>query len=57
VPKPKIGPIGLALTAYDIYRRLPSKQRKQIRDLAFKHGPRVAARALEAYSAQRRKRR
>jgi hypothetical protein len=57
VPRLKIGPIGLALTAYDIYRRLPSRQRKQVRDLAFKHGPQIAAKALAAYNAQRRRRR
>jgi hypothetical protein len=57
VLKPKIGPIGLALTAYDIYRRLPARQRRQVRDLAFKHGPRVAASALAAYKAQRQRKR
>jgi hypothetical protein len=46
--KPKIGPLGLALTAWDIWRRLPPRQRKQILNIARKHGPKVAARVLRA---------
>jgi hypothetical protein len=42
------GPVGLVLTAWDLWRRLPPKQRKQVLDLARKHGPRVAARVLQA---------
>lgn len=45
---PKIGPLGLALTAWDIWRRLPPRQRKQILNIARKHGPRVAARVMRA---------
>ncbi len=43
----RAGPFGLALTAWDIWRRLPPRQRKQILDVARKHGPRYAAHALE----------
>jgi hypothetical protein len=63
VPRPyrlltrRVGPLGLALTAYDIWRRLPPKQRKQVADLARKHGPRVAANALKMYSRARGSRR
>ena len=46
----RAGPVGLALTAWDIWRRLPPKQRKQVLDLARKHGPKVAARAMKARS-------
>jgi TRAP-type C4-dicarboxylate transport system substrate-binding protein len=42
----RAGPLGLVLTAYDVWRRLPPKQRQQILDVARKHGPRVAARAM-----------
>ncbi|MDX6487591.1 MAG: hypothetical protein QOK13_206 [Gaiellaceae bacterium] len=42
----RAGPLGLALTAYDIWRRLPPKQRRQILDATRKHGPRVAARVM-----------
>ena len=33
------GPVGLAITLYDVWRRLPPKQRK--------HGPKAAAKLLE----------
>ena len=45
---PRVGPLGLALAAWDIWRRLPPRQRKQILNIARKHGPRVAARVLRA---------
>jgi hypothetical protein len=43
----RIGPIGLALTAYDIWRRLPAAQRRQLLDATRKHGPRLASQALK----------
>jgi hypothetical protein len=49
----RAGPVGLALTAWDIWRRLPQKQRQQIARQVRKHGPTVARRAVE----YRRKRR
>jgi hypothetical protein len=52
----KAGPLGLALTAYDVYRRLSPKQRKQVLELARKHGPKVASSALKAYGRARRPR-
>jgi hypothetical protein len=51
--RPKVGPIGIALTAWDIWRRLPPRQRKQILNIARKHGPRVAARVLRAAQSAR----
>ncbi len=45
--------VGLALAAWDIWRRLPPKQRRQVMNLARKHGPKLAAKA----SAARRRRR
>ena len=45
---PKIGPIGVALTAWDIWHRLSPRQRKQVLNIARKHGPAVAARVLRA---------
>ena len=44
----RLGPLGLALTVYDLYRRLPPKQRKQLLDLTRKHGPRLAAKMMQA---------
>jgi hypothetical protein len=49
----KVGPVGIALTAYDIWRRLPPKQRKIILASARKHGPRLASAAVERTKARR----
>lgn len=40
-------PIGIALTLFELYRRLPPKQRRRLLDATRKHGPRVAAAALK----------
>ena len=50
----RLGPVGVALTLWDVWRRLPPKQRKQILALAREHGPRVASRVLRARQARRR---
>lgn len=47
------GPIGMALTLYDVWRRLPPKQRQQLIKLARKHGPTAARRVLEFQRARR----
>jgi hypothetical protein len=39
-------PIGIAFTAYHLWRRLPPTQRKQVLRAARTHGPRVAAAIL-----------
>jgi hypothetical protein len=52
----RLGPVGVVLTAWDIWRRLPPRQRKQIMNVARKHGPKVASRVLKA-SARARSRR
>ena len=52
-----LGPIGIALTAWDIWRRLPPRQRKQLINIARKLGPRVAARVMEARARARERRR
>jgi hypothetical protein len=54
--KPKIGPIGVALTVWDVYRRLPPRQRKMVLDLARTHGPKLASRAMQAQRNVRRNR-
>jgi TRAP-type C4-dicarboxylate transport system substrate-binding protein len=48
------GPIGLALTLADVWRRLPPKQRKQLLAAAREHGPKVAK--LAAQQARRKRR-
>jgi hypothetical protein len=52
----RFGPLGLALTAWDLWRRLPPKQRKQIINIARKHGPKVAARVMQARARVKRRR-
>jgi hypothetical protein len=58
MPRPNLlrraGPVGAALTIWDIWRRLPPRQRKWVARQARKHGPRLAKQALDA---QRRRRR
>jgi hypothetical protein len=49
--KPRVGALGLALTLYDIYRRLPPKQRRQVLELTRKHGPKVARAAVKSGQA------
>ncbi|MBV8258217.1 MAG: hypothetical protein JOZ56_10035 [Actinobacteria bacterium] len=36
------GPIGLAIAAWDVWRRLSPGQREQVLKLARQHGPKVA---------------
>jgi hypothetical protein len=50
------GPIGLAITLYDVWRRLPPKQRKQVLNLARKHGPKAAAKLMQYQRARRGRR-
>ena len=44
----KAGPVGVAFTLYDLWRRLPPEHRKLALEHARKHGPRLAAKALKA---------
>jgi hypothetical protein len=64
----RAGPLGLALTAWDLWRRLPPKQRKRLMkaarqhgpkivETARKHGPTVAARVAKELDTARRKKR
>jgi hypothetical protein len=47
------GAIGLALTAYDVWRRLPPSQRRRMLGVARRHGPKVAKAAAAAVAAKR----
>lgn len=38
----RMGPVGLFLTAYDVWRRLPPPARRAILAETRRHGPRVA---------------
>jgi hypothetical protein len=56
IGKLRPGPVGVALAMWDIWRRLPPRQRKQLMTLARKHGPTVARHAMEFQRARRRRR-
>ena len=49
----RLGPAGLAYSAWQLWRRLPPKQRKRVLKQVRKHGPKVAAKAIK-YAAKRR---
>lgn len=49
------GPVGVAITLYDVWRRLPPKQRKQVLSLARKHGPKAAAKLIKLRSTMRQR--
>jgi hypothetical protein len=51
----RVGPVGLALAFYDVYRRLPPKQRRQLLEMTRKHGPRLAAKAVQAAGSTARR--
>jgi hypothetical protein len=51
----RVGPLGAALTIWDVWRRLPPKQRKWVARQARKHGPRLAKQALQAQRDRRRR--
>ena len=51
----RLGPFGMALTAWDIWRRLPPKQRKWVAQQVRLHGPRIAKQALNAQKSRRRR--
>jgi hypothetical protein len=44
----RTGTVGLALTMWDIWRRIPPRHRKTILKQARKHGPKVAKRVMQA---------
>ena len=46
-------PIGVALTAYQLWRRLPPKQRKRLLAATRTHGPKLAAALLAKRRARR----
>ncbi|MBA2332965.1 MAG: hypothetical protein H0V94_09275 [Actinobacteria bacterium] len=39
-------PIGVAITAFELWRRLPPKQRKRVLEATRTHGPKIAAALL-----------
>jgi hypothetical protein len=56
MPRPgklRPGPVGIAITLWDVWRRLPPKQRKQAIALARKHGPKAASKMIQMRRAVR----
>jgi hypothetical protein len=51
----RAGPVGILLTLFDVYRRLPPAQRRRLVETTRKHGPRLADQALRRVSAARRR--
>ncbi|HEY3962901.1 MAG TPA: hypothetical protein VGL84_10280 [Gaiellaceae bacterium] len=49
----RAGPIGMALMAWDVWRRLPPRRRKWIVKQARQHGPRVAKQVIRARAKKR----
>ena len=50
----RAGPLGLAFTAWDIWKRIPPKHRKMILRQARKHGPRMASQLMKNRRGRRR---
>ncbi|HYX89367.1 MAG TPA: hypothetical protein VE753_08360 [Gaiellaceae bacterium] len=48
----RTGTIGLALTVWDLWRRIPPRHRRTILKQARKHGPKVAKRVMQARRAR-----
>ena len=45
--------LGAALTAWEIWRRIPPQHRRRLLAQARKHGPRIAKQAVEASRKRR----
>jgi hypothetical protein len=50
----RFGPLSTALLVWDVWKRIPPKQRRMLLAQARKHGPRLAK---QAYKARRRSKR
>jgi hypothetical protein len=50
------GPVGIAITLYDVWRRLPPKQRQQVLMLARRYGPTAAMKVLALRRTMRSRR-
>ena len=56
MPKLKFRPTpwALAVAAWDVWRRLPPKQRQQALSLARKHGPKIAKQIAKSRAARKK---
>jgi hypothetical protein len=51
----RAGAFGMALTAWDVWRRLPPRQRRWVYKQVRVHGPRLAKQAYTAQKSRRKK--
>jgi hypothetical protein len=51
----RLGPFGTALMLWDVWRRLPPRQRRWVVDQARMHGPRLVKQAMDAQKARRKR--
>ena len=51
----RLGPVGLALAAYDVWRRIPKQYRRRIISEVARQGPRLAKEASRYYRNRRPK--
>jgi hypothetical protein len=49
----RTGTLGLAFTAWDLWRRIPKRHRRAILRNARKHGPRVASQLMKLQQQRR----
>ena len=52
-PRTRFGPVGTALLLWDVWRRLPPRQRRWVVDQARLYGPRVVKQAMDAQKNRR----
>lgn len=50
----RTGALGMALTFWDLWRRLPPRQRRWVFKQARKHGPRIAKNVMAAQRARKK---
>lgn len=48
------GAVGIAITVFDVWRRLPPKQRKLVLDMAREHGPKAASKLIQLQRSRRK---
>ena len=52
----RLGPVGVALIAYDVWKHLPAKHRQLVVEQSVKHGSRAGRYIINEGSRQIRKR-
>jgi hypothetical protein len=51
----RLGPVGTALMLWDVWRRLPPRQRRWVVTQARTHGPRIVKQAMDAQKTRRKR--